>query len=198
MTDPKSLRKILKQRRRSLTEDQRRLATRAAIAHIQRHPRYRHARLIAGFYGSNGELDPLPLLQHATAQGKSCYLPVLHPFLKGRLWFCRWRPGDRLRPNRFGIPEPLPQGRHQIAARHLDLIIVPLLGYDDQGHRLGMGGGYYDRTLAFVKRSHYAKRPFLLGLAHHTQQVPSLQPAPWDIPLDAIATDRGIHHTGRR
>ena len=192
MADPTTLRKTLKRQRQSLTDAERKCASEAAIAHILRHPRYRSAKRLAAFIGSNGELDPSPLLDHAAALDKACYLPVLHPFLKGRLWFCQWQPGQKLYPNRFNIPEPLPHWRRLIAARHLDLIVIPLLGFDKQGHRLGMGGGYYDRTLSFVNRTRHATRPFLLGFAHHSQQVAALRPNPWDVPLDAIATDKGI------
>ncbi len=192
MANLTALRKTLKRQRQSLTDVERRNAADAAITHILHHPRYRSANRLAAFIGTNGELDPSPLLYHAAALNKSCYLPVLHPFLKGRLWFCHWQPDITLHLNRFNIPEPLPHWHKLIAARYLDLIIVPLLGFDNQGRRLGMGGGFYDRTLAFVNRNRYATRPFLLGFAHHSQQVTSLVPNTWDVPLDAVATDKGI------
>ena len=192
MTDLTTLRKELKRRRRQLSEHERLAAANAAIGHVVRHPRYRSARRIAAFVGSHGELDPLPLLNHAAAHGKTCYLPVLHPFQSGRLWFCRWQPGEPMRVNRFGITEPLPHWKRIIPPRNLDLVLIPLLGFDDACHRLGMGAGFYDRTLAFVLRTHHARRPFLLGFAHATQRVPSLINRPWDVPLDAIATDQGI------
>ena len=193
MSDLLALRKELKQRRRQLSESERIVAANTAIQHVIRHPRYRSAQRIAAFVGSQGEIDPLPLLDHAVALKKHCYLPVLHPFLHGRLWFCRWQPGEPMQINRFGILEPLPHWRKTTPARNLNLIIVPLLGFDKQCHRLGMGGGFYDRTLAFVKRIRHSRRPFLLGFAHANQEVPLLVQKSWDIPLDAVATNEGIY-----
>ncbi len=96
--------------------------------------------------------------------------------------------------NRFGIPEP--QARHgahparRLPAWALDLILLPLVGFDDDGQRMGMGGGFYDRTLAFTRRP--GPRPHLIGLAHECQRVESLPVAPWDVPLDAIVSDARV------
>lgn len=198
MTDLIALRRYLKQARQALSDGERRRASLQAISGITGHPQYRRARHLALYIGSKGELDPLPLLDLAIGQRKRCYLPVLHPFLPGRLWFCSWQPGEPLKPNRFGIPEPLPTPKNRIAARDLDLVIVPLLGFDDNGHRLGMGGGYYDRSFAFVRRVRKMHRPFMLGFAHEVQRIEALQQQPWDVPLDAVATNAGIHVAPRR
>jgi 5-formyltetrahydrofolate cyclo-ligase len=135
----------------------------------------------------------MALMEHAAQSNKQCYLPVLHPFLAGRLWFCRWTPGDRLVANRYGIPEPVPRKTGLIAARDLDLVIVPLLGFDSECHRLGMGGGFYDRSFAFVRRFKQRTRPYLIGFAHEAQRVDRLQTQRWDITLDAIASDRALY-----
>jgi 5-formyltetrahydrofolate cyclo-ligase len=193
MTDKQALRLHLKRTRAALSPRQRSEAAAAAVLRVLRMPQFRRADRIAAFCGSNGELDPLPLLQHAADLKRQCFLPVLHPFRPGRLWFTRWRPGDRLVRNRFGIPEPLIGPDKLVAARRLDLVIVPLLGFDDECHRLGMGGGFYDRSFAFVRRLKRARRPFLLGFAHDSQKVDHLQVQPWDIRLDAVATDRDLY-----
>ena len=197
MNDQIALRQELKKARLALTTRMREEAATAAIDIILRHPRFQRARSISGYIGSKGELDPAPLLELAAAMGKRCYLPVLHPFRHGRLWFCRWHPGDHMTPNRFGIPEPDVRAGGLIAARDLDLVIVPLLGFDEACNRLGMGGGYYDRSFAFARRLRHISAPFMLGFAHEVQRVESLQTQPWDIPLDAVATQRQLYRRPR-
>lgn len=193
MTDQQALRQQIRRLRAGLSVRERLAAAEQAARRIAGQRQFRHARRIAGYFGSKGELDPMPLLERAFDLHKECYLPVLHPFRAGRLWFCRWEPGDRLVPNRFGIPEPVVRGNKMIAARALDLIIVPLVAFDSSCNRLGMGGGYYDRSLAFVHRLQHARRPFLLGFAHELQRVDQLPTYPWDIRLDAVATQRRLY-----
>jgi 5-formyltetrahydrofolate cyclo-ligase len=192
LTDLTALRRQLKRNRLRLPPEIREAAEKIVLQQMQRLPEFRRARRIAGYVGSKGEIDPLALLTQAAQMGKACFLPILHPFKRGHLWFCRWQPGDPTVLNRFGIPEPLPRPGRLIPARRLDLMIVPLLGFDSDCNRLGMGGGYYDRSLAFVRRLKHTKRPYLLGLAHHSQQIPHIEVQPWDVPLDAVVTDR--HH----
>ena len=198
MTDLKQLRVELRRARFALEPEAHKAAQTAALKRIHRYPRFQRARRIAGYFGSKGEIDPMPLLEHAAGMGKRCYLAVLHPFRRGELWFYRWFPGDALATNRFGIPEPKRRGGTRlIPARRLDLVIVPLLGFDNHCHRLGMGGGYYDRSFAFMHRLRHARRPFMLGLAHESQRVDCLVPQPWDIALDAVVTDRCLYSCKR-
>ncbi|KKO08765.1 hypothetical protein LCGC14_0038840 [marine sediment metagenome] len=111
--------------------------------------------------------------------------------------FVRIRPGDRLSYNRWGIPEPRPGLRHIVSPRRLDLVLMPLVGFDDAGNRIGMGKGYYDRTFAFRRRQ--CSRPTLIGLAHECQQVAEgLTPAVWDVALDALVTARRYHTVKQR
>lgn len=192
MTDLTALRARLRQERRAISTARAADAQASALGRLERLPGFRRAGRIAGYVGVRGEIDTRVLLRQATARGKTVLLPVLHPFKNGQLWFCRWSVGQRMRKNRFDIPEPHPP-LYQIPARDLDLIIVPLLGFDTTCHRLGMGGGYYDRTLAFVDRYRSKRRPLLIGLAHDFQRVEVLQPQPWDIQLDAVVTPTQIH-----
>jgi 5-formyltetrahydrofolate cyclo-ligase len=192
MNEQHALRQHLKRTRLELSARAQAEAAIAATARVTQQPRFLHAKRIAGYFGSKGELNPMPLLEQAAALNKQCYLPVLHPFFSGRLWFCRWQPGDRLVRNRFGIPEPVFHANKQITARNLDLVIVPLLGFDSECHRIGMGGGYYDRSFAFTRRLKHISKPFLLGFAHESQRVEKLHPQPWDITLDAIVTEQNL------
>jgi 5-formyltetrahydrofolate cyclo-ligase len=120
-------------------------------------------------------------------QNKCCYLPILTK--EKTLLFVRYSPGDELEPNRYGIPEPVNKIQ-QIAPQALDLVILPLLAFDNAGHRLGTGGGYYDRTFAFLNQNkkNNIKCPLLLGLAYASQQAIALPVDAWDIPLKACLT----------
>src|SRR5690606_7992459 len=104
--------------------------------------------------------------------------------------FRRFKDLRHLAPNRFGILEPN-QAAQSIDIQQLDLILLPLVGFDAQGRRLGMGGGYYDRSLAF-KKVYKKLGPKLIGLAHAIQQVDALTVDIWDVPLDAIVTDKKL------
>ena len=182
------IRSAMRQARRALAPLAQRRAALGLARVLGRQLFFRRARHIALYLANDGEIDPAPLLERAARAGKRIYLPVLHPLGHNRLRFQRYRPGDRLIPNRYGIPEPPPRGGGQVPPGRLDLVCLPLVAFDPRGNRLGMGGGFYDRTFARVLRAR-ALRPRLVGLAHGFQQVDSLPAEPWDIPLDAIATD---------
>lgn len=152
----------------------------------------RVSRRIACYLPNDGEIDPQPLMSHLWALKKHCYLPVLSPMPHERLWFARVTPDTPFAPNRFGILEP------RIAddwrrARELDLILLPLVGFDLTGNRLGMGAGYYDRSLEFLRLRQVWKKPRIVGLAHECQRVARLPVNEWDIALDAVVTDRAVY-----
>lgn len=153
-------------------------------------PLFRAARRIAVYWPNDGEIDVAPLLRRAWACGKTCYLPVLRG---KRLGFAAYRRGDDLNLNRFGIPEPALPARKLVGAPALDLVLVPLLAFDAQGNRLGMGAGFYDRTLAARARRAHWRRPRLIGVAYEFQKVAKLLPAPWDVPLDSVVTPAQWH-----
>lgn len=187
MPSPRSRLRAL---RRALPPAIQRRHARDLTRHLGRRPRLRRATRVALYWPSDGELDPRPLLR--LRPRKRWYLPVLRRFPRRTLMFVRWRPGERLRPNRFGIPEPTRRGRRIHPAGALDLVLVPLVGFDADGHRLGMGGGYYDRTLAGLRQRRHWRRPRLIGLAHDCQRLARIEPRPWDVRLDAVATESGL------
>lgn len=190
-----ALRRTLRSARRSLTPKQQRQHADRVAARLSRSNLFLRARRIAFYWPADGELDPRPLLERAHRRGKRCYLPILRPRLRGqrggKLWFAPYHPGAPLRPNRFGIPEPASRRRLYLA-RQLDLLLMPLVGFDADCNRLGMGGGFYDRTLARPKQLSRSRRPRLIGLAHACQQVDYIAPQPWDIPLEAVVTECAI------
>ncbi|MBD8684165.1 5-formyltetrahydrofolate cyclo-ligase [Pseudomonas sp. CFBP 13719] len=190
-----SLRRQLRAARRALTPAQQRLAARDLYRQLAQHPLFRRARNIALYLPNDGEIDPQPLLREAQRRGKRTYLPVLSDWPRTKMVFQRVGRGEKLRPNRFGIPEPRIDRARQRTIWALDLILLPLVGFDDEGGRLGMGGGFYDRSLAYRNRRTAWQAPVLLGLAHECQKVERLAQASWDIPLQGTVTDKGWYLT---
>lgn len=185
------LRRLLRQTRRALSPLAQRQAARSLYRQLAQHPTYRRARHLALYLPTDGEIDPRPLLREAQRRGKTVYLPVLKPWPRTRMVFQRLRPGERLIANRFGIAEPRNNPAWQRPTWTLDLVLLPLVGFDDQGGRLGMGGGFYDRSLAYLRMRKNWHKPTLLGVAHSCQRVERLALASWDVPLQATVTDAG-------
>lgn len=185
------LRRKLRQTRRQLSPAQQRHAARRLYRQLSHHPLFRRARHIALYLPNDGEIDPRLLLRAAQRRGKATYLPVLNPWPRTRMVFQRIEPGERLRRNRFGIFEPVIRTARQRRVWALDLLLMPLVGFDGNGGRLGMGGGFYDRSLAYRARRKKNHKPTLLGLAHECQRVDRLPLESWDVPLLGTVTDRG-------
>lgn len=189
----RELRNELRAARRALTEHERRQCAEDCARHLLNLPAFRNARRIAAYLPADGELDTAPLIERAWAMGKRVYLPVLLPQGENRLWFARYTPDTPLVRNRFGIPEPARAAHTRIAPLALDLVLTPLVAFDAQGHRLGMGGGFYDRSFAYLLRHACWLRPRLIGLAYEFQRQPRLPAQAWDVPLHAVATDRRLY-----
>lgn len=185
------LRRLLRQTRRALAPHAQRQAARKLYRQLAQHPLYRRARHLGLYLPADGEIDPRPLLREAQRRGKAVYLPVLKPWPRTRMVFQRLQPGEALIANRFGIAEPRANPARQQAAWRLDLLLLPLVGFDAYGGRLGMGGGFYDRSLAYLRRRKNWHKPTLLGVAHSCQQVERLTLASWDVPLQGSVTDAG-------
>jgi 5-formyltetrahydrofolate cyclo-ligase len=187
------LRQQLRAARRRLTPAQRSAASLEAAAHLLAHPWYRQARSIALYWPVGSEADTTALMAAARHDRKRVFLPAIL-CRGGGLLFVRLRPGTPLRRRRHGIPQPRPARSADIAARRrLDLVVVPLLGFDAHGNRLGSGAGYYDRSFSF-RRGRPQGKPRLVGLAFANQQVERLAAAGWDVPLDAVVTENGWHY----
>ncbi|MDQ0737470.1 5-formyltetrahydrofolate cyclo-ligase [Pseudomonas sp. W4I3] len=195
MTEPAplsrpQLRRMLRKARRALTPSEQRQAALGLYRQLAQHPLFRRAKHISLYLPTDGEIDPRLLLRVAQRQGKATYLPVLSAWPRTKMVFQRVRPGDKLLPNRFRILEPRPNAQRQRKVWALDLVLLPLVGFDNEGGRLGMGGGFYDRSLAYLARRKSWRKPTLLGLAHECQQVDRLAQASWDVPLAGTVTDK--------
>ena len=194
MSDLNALRRSLRARRRGLTHAQQRRAAQRLLRILVRTPAFRRSHRIACYFPADGEIDPRPIMRQVWQSGRQCYVPILRA--GRRLRFAPVAPAARLVRNRLNILEPA-HAHTAIAARALDLILMPLVAFDAGGQRLGMGGGYYDRTLAFLHRRARIK-PRLVGIAHDFQRVEKLPAHAWDVRMHAVATDRRYYTLSRK
>lgn len=216
MTDLSSvnglLRKTLRQQRRALSKVEAQHAAQAVVRQVARQSWFLTARHVAFYQAFDGELDPQPLLALAQTLGKVIYLPVVPKRGPRYLRFVRVTPGTRWKRNRFGILEPLGGLLAQRWPWELDVVVAPLVAFNHQGHRLGMGGGYYDRSFAFLSaaripraaylaagiahrkraRSRIQRRTRLIGLAYAFQQVPDWEIQRHDVRMHAVLTPDAI------
>lgn len=193
------LRRLLRKARRSLSASEQKRAALNLYRQLAHHPAFRRAQHIALYLPTDGEIDPRVVMRAAQRRGKATYLPVLSAWPRTKMVFQRIRPGERLRPNRFRIAEPTANSKRQRKVWALDLILMPLVGFDAEGGRLGMGGGFYDRSLAYLQRRQNWRKPRLLGLAHECQKVDRLPLASWDVVMQGTVTDKAwyLGDTGR-
>lgn len=185
-----TLRQQIRQQRRTLSAEQQTQAAHNLLARFQQSPTFSQAQHVALYLAYDGEIDTQPLIHWLWQQGKHVYLPVLHPFSPGHLLFLHYTATTPMHTNRYGIAEPKLDVRAVKPVMELDLIGTPLVAFDDTGQRLGMGGGYYDRTLNPWHQRRYGPQP--VGLAHDCQQVNVLPTEAWDVPLPDILTPS--HH----
>ena len=181
------LRLQLRQRRRELVAAERINAAQRLARHLLDLDFAPVTGHVAGYWAMDGEIA-LHAWQLALPPGCTYCLPVL---ADDRLRFAPWRPGEALVPNRFGIPEPALERGALLDAGQMQLVVMPLVGFDTHGHRLGMGGGWYDRT--FATRLEHTAPPWLVGAAFELQRAELPAPATWDVPLDAVCTEAAIH-----
>jgi len=185
----KALRQTLRQARRELPGLARTEKEAAILRAISQHPRLKRVRHLALYWPSDGEVDLRPLLNRKNTQQQR-YLPILAH--GSRLRFASCSASSSLYPNRFGIPEPRVHLREHVRPIQLEAVLMPLVGFDEHGNRLGMGGGFYDRSFAFRHARRRWRKPLLIGVAFELQRCPTLPAAAWDVPLDGIVTEHGL------
>ncbi|MEX0552089.1 5-formyltetrahydrofolate cyclo-ligase [Klebsiella grimontii] len=188
LSDPPYTRQQIRQqirlRRRALTPEQQTQFALLAADRMMAYPPVLLAHTVAVFLSFDGELDTRPLIDQLWRAGKRVYLPVLHPFSPGNLLFLHYHPSSDLVVNRLKIREPKLDVRDVLPLSQLDVLVTPLVAFDADGQRLGMGGGFYDRTLQNWRQ--HRLQP--VGYAHDCQQVDALPTEQWDIPLPAVIT----------
>ena len=193
LLSPREARRRLRALRRGLPDHERQAAERAIHRTLGRMRVWQPGRRVAAFIGMPGEVDLRPCFETAWSRGVRLYVPRILSLRHGAMTFVPFHRDAPLRPNEFGIDEPVTSPRDRVSALLLDTILVPLVGFDRAGHRLGMGAGFYDRALRRrLDRAQSFRRPRLVGIAYAIQQVDRIEPAPWDVALDAVVTERGL------
>ncbi|WP_432471236.1 5-formyltetrahydrofolate cyclo-ligase [Amphritea sp. HPY] len=191
------LRRQMRKRRRSLTAQQQQQNSLGLLKTIRNLNSFRNSDHLALYLPNDGEIDPQQIIKLCWALGKKCYLPVLHPIRHNRLWFVEYTPQTRLHKNIYRILEPSLIKAPRRPAWAIDLVLLPLVAFDAEGGRLGMGGGYYDRTFAFKQGWKKGSGTKLIGLAHDLQKVARLKTESWDIPLEGVASEERFYRAVR-
>lgn len=185
--EKKHLRQQFKTTRLAISAAQRMQTAEVIAQQLIKLPEWIPADYIAGYWASHGEV-PLHIVQMRVQSPKVWCLPILQT--DKTLKFAPWRSGDPLVSNQFGIPEPDISSSSALDATQISIILLPLLAYTRTGTRLGMGGGYYDRSLAF--RAAYPSPPLLIGVAYSSQEADLLPTEEWDIKLDMLINEHEV------
>jgi 5-formyltetrahydrofolate cyclo-ligase len=191
-----ALRQIFREKRNALTPHQQILAAKGALSQAINHNLFINCKRVGIYLTNEGELNTQPIIEYLWEQGVNVFLPVLHPFSNGYLVFLQYTPSTKMKPNVYGILEPLLDVTKLCPIAQLDMILAPLVAFDEKGNRMGMGGGFYDRTIKHIanKDSMDAiRKTRLIGLAHDVQHTLSLPTQVWDIPLPAILTPTTLY-----
>lgn len=186
--DLRTLRRDIRARRSALSPAFRIAAAQQLAARLAALPGMPQTGYVAGYWAVDGEIA-LHAWQTSLPRGCVYCLPALSA--DDRLRFAPWRAGDPLVANRFGIPEPDVAAASLLEPESLAAIVMPLVAFDARGHRIGMGGGWYDRTLAGIRAR--SPRPLLVGVGYELQRIDAIAPAPWDVPLDAVCTESATY-----
>lgn len=185
------IRKNIIQKRRQLSIEEQSDCSKKIAKQLNQSHHFLNAKHIAYYLPVFGEADPTFIHQYPTAVEKTFYLPIVIHEGGIRLLFAKISSDTRYQKNRYGIAEPIYSKNDLLPAHELDLVIMPLVGFDYKGNRLGMGGGYYDRTFAF-KSTQQQQIPILMGYAYDFQHIKQLQAESWDIPLDGVVTELSL------
>jgi 5-formyltetrahydrofolate cyclo-ligase len=185
------LRKILREACLAVDTKQRALAANAAKTVLSAHSLFQSSQTIAGYFARAIEMDLMPIMEAVWHAQKKCYLPVLAP-ADNTLHFVAYKEDDDLQINRHKILEPTLDIDKTIATPQLDLVLVPLMGFDDKGNRLGNGGGFYDRSFAFLHGQPRPSKPILIGVGYELQQSNAIPHEAWDVQLDGVLTEKKL------
>jgi 5-formyltetrahydrofolate cyclo-ligase len=181
----KNLRIDARKARRSMSAPERARASRQIADRFLNSRYFMRSHTIGCYVSSWDEVDTSAIIERAWRAKKRIFLPVTGAHRTMR--FRETIPETELAMNDFGLWEPV--SGTSIDVDKLDVVVTPLVAFDSQRHRIGMGGGYFDRTFAFLRNRRYWLRPKLIGLAFACQEVPAIAPNPWDIPVFRVFTE---------
>ena len=181
-------RQLLMQQRAELTNEQINSAAEKICAQLSALPEVQQATTIGFYWPVRGEVDVRPLINAALLENKPCYLAALSENTERLLEFYHYTKDTVLTPNKFDIPEPTKDPTALITNDQLDVVLVPMLAFDQKNNRLGCGCGYYDSSFAFKQQNPSAK-PYLIGVAYDWQQQ-DFPVQDWDIKMDKVITDK--------
>lgn len=190
-----TLRQHLRNLRRQIPASTARAAAEKIAANALTLSELKASQHVGIYLANDGEVDTAPLMDQLHQLKKTLYLPVLDPHPVRQLRFVPYQLGDPLHVNRYHILEPTWQADTMDPA-NLDSLVMPLVGFDKQGQRLGRGGGYYDQTLAFRLNATHTK-PYCMGLAYALQEISIMEQHSWDVPLDAVVTEATVYRFNR-
>ncbi|HCA36877.1 MAG TPA: 5-formyltetrahydrofolate cyclo-ligase [Gammaproteobacteria bacterium] len=185
------LRDSLRNARKALSNAQQSEASSELAALVADENFFKHAKKLALYISVDGEIDPRPLVDLALSAGKDCFLPVINRDTQETLSFAPFDAKTELIENQWGIAEP-PLPEEDMSSTDFDVVFVPLVGFDANCFRLGMGKGFYDRTFSF-KIFNRRSQPLLVGLAHDCQLTEPFPTESWDVRLDAVITAEKIY-----
>lgn len=185
----KDIRQLIRNKRQHLDQNTQRQHATLLAEKLKTHPKVADAKSIAIYLSNDGELNTQDFIHDCWDRNIKTYLPVIHPFSNGHLLFLHFNRDTPMKENKYGIAEPKLNVQNVLPIAELDIIFTPLVAFDKTGARLGMGGGYYDRTLAsWFAQNDASQKPYPIGLAHDFQQVAKVPTEPWDIPIPEIIT----------
>ncbi|RYV01089.1 5-formyltetrahydrofolate cyclo-ligase [Shewanella sp. OPT22] len=188
--DRNAIRKSVREKRKAISQpEQHVFASKASLLAVNWLETIKSEE-VALYLTHDGELDTQPLIRTLWKLGKKVYVPVLHPFCDGHLVFIEYSPTSPMVKNHYGISEPKLDVTKLIPASKLDVIFTPLVAFDHFGNRMGMGGGYYDRTLSSLRESDSVE---IAGFAFECQKLTSLPVESWDVPLKQIITPEKVY-----
>lgn len=183
-----------RQRRAQLSKRVKRQNNQAIVNQVKRLPSFLNAKNIAIYVDAQGEVETQTLIKFALKTKKRVFLPVLDPFNKRHMHFIRYTARSPLVKNRFKMLEPKLSLRGRMPKRCLSTVLCPLVAFDENCQRMGMGGGFYDRYFAFKNKQLGAKRPpKLVGLAYDFQKIEEIAAQPWDVAMHAIVSDKKVY-----
>ena len=186
-------RQTIRNKRRAIPPDLRQLFHTSVTNRLIKLPVFVKARRIAAYLAVDGECDPQMIVDHANRLGKEIYLPVLVSTRRPKLLFARYTQDMPMLKNRFGILEPQPDREQLLSAREMDIVITPLVAFDEQLNRVGMGGGFYDNTFTFHRIRKHWKHPRLIAIAYECQKITIANNNRWDVPMDMIITEQALY-----